>query len=65
MGTIGALISTAELSELPFRLYLQAALVADQMKFEDQATVVYEFLSKVYLPVSFNSSIIGIVCAGR
>ncbi|CAL2032311.1 unnamed protein product [Caenorhabditis brenneri] len=46
MGTIGALVSTAELAELPMKLYLNGAITADRVPFEDNHTVVYEFVSK-------------------
>ncbi|CAI2345792.1 unnamed protein product [Caenorhabditis sp. 36 PRJEB53466] len=46
MGTIGALVSTAELAELPLKLYLNGAITADRVPFEDNHTVVYEFVSK-------------------
>ena len=36
----------AEMSELPLRLYLQGALVIDQIPFEEQQTVAYEFMSQ-------------------
>lgn len=44
--TIGALIK-AEQSEIPLRLFLQGALVAGQIGFENSETVAYEFLSQV------------------
>lgn len=44
--TISALIK-AELAELPLRLFLQGALVAGQIKFENYETVAYEFISQV------------------
>lgn len=47
MGTIGALITTAELDELPLKLYLEGAIVSDKVNFEDSATITYEFMSKV------------------
>uniref|UniRef100_A0A8R1E0M6 Vacuolar protein sorting-associated protein 35 n=1 Tax=Caenorhabditis japonica TaxID=281687 RepID=A0A8R1E0M6_CAEJA len=46
MGTIGALVSSAELAELPLKLYLNGAITADRVPFEDNHTVVYEFVSK-------------------
>ncbi|VDN02550.1 unnamed protein product [Thelazia callipaeda] len=48
MHTIDALVSAAELSQLPIRLYLQGVLVADQVKFENSVTVTYEFFSKAF-----------------
>ncbi|VDK27598.1 unnamed protein product [Gongylonema pulchrum] len=49
MQTVDALVSIAELSQIPLRLYLQGVLIADQVKFENRATVAYEFFSKAYL----------------
>ncbi|KAJ1368277.1 hypothetical protein KIN20_029375 [Parelaphostrongylus tenuis] len=46
MGTIGALITTAEMSELPLKLYLEGAMVADKVPLSDSASIVYEFISK-------------------
>lgn len=46
--TISALIK-AELAELPLRLFLQGALVAGQLKFENYETIAYEFISQVGL----------------
>uniref|UniRef100_A0A8R1XNJ2 Vacuolar protein sorting-associated protein 35 n=1 Tax=Onchocerca volvulus TaxID=6282 RepID=A0A8R1XNJ2_ONCVO len=48
MHTIDALVSSAELSQLPIRLYLQGVLIADQIKFENNVTVAYEFFSKAF-----------------
>ncbi|VDK67338.1 unnamed protein product [Litomosoides sigmodontis] len=48
MHTVDALVSSAELSQLPIRLYLQGVLVADQIKFENNVTVAYEFFSKAF-----------------
>uniref|UniRef100_A0A183I332 Vacuolar protein sorting-associated protein 35 n=1 Tax=Onchocerca flexuosa TaxID=387005 RepID=A0A183I332_9BILA len=48
MHTVDALVSSAELSQLPIRLYLQGVLIADQIKFENNATVAYEFFSKAF-----------------
>ncbi|XP_070386983.1 vacuolar protein sorting-associated protein 35 [Dermacentor albipictus] len=45
--TISALIK-AELAELPLRLFLQGALVAGQIKFENYETVAYEFISQAF-----------------
>lgn len=45
--TIGALIK-AELAELPLRLFLQGALAAGQVKFENYETVAYEFISQAF-----------------
>ena len=39
----------AEMSELPFRLFLQGALVLGTIPFEDQETVAYEYMSQVNL----------------
>lgn len=44
--TISALIK-AELSELPLRLFLQGALAAGEIGFENHETVAYEFMSQV------------------
>ncbi|CAD6195288.1 unnamed protein product [Caenorhabditis auriculariae] len=46
MGTIGALVSTVELAELPLKLYLEGAIAADKVPFSENYTVVYEFISK-------------------
>ncbi|MFH4978681.1 hypothetical protein AB6A40_005390 [Gnathostoma spinigerum] len=48
MHTIAALVTSAELAELPLRLYLQGAIVADQVNFSSKATVAYEFISKAF-----------------
>ncbi|XP_064466793.1 vacuolar protein sorting-associated protein 35-like [Ornithodoros turicata] len=45
--TISALIK-AELAELPLRLFLQGALAAGQVKFENYETVAYEFISQAF-----------------
>ncbi|KAI8759591.1 vacuolar protein sorting-associated protein 35 [Biomphalaria glabrata] len=45
--TIGALIK-AEQAEIPLRLFLQGALVAGQIGFENSETVAYEFLSQAF-----------------
>jgi hypothetical protein len=47
MSTIGALFKSTDQAELPMRLYLQGAIVADRSKFSNRATVAYEFISKV------------------
>ena len=44
--TIGALIK-AEQAEIPLRLFLQGALAAGRIKFENSETVAYEFFSQV------------------
>lgn len=44
--TIGALIK-AEMAEIPLRLYLQGAMAAGQVAFENHETVAYEFMSQV------------------
>ncbi|TMS35507.1 hypothetical protein L596_002898 [Steinernema carpocapsae] len=46
MNTVSALITTGELADLPLRLYLTGANVADKIDFENSATVTYEFISK-------------------
>ncbi|CAB3405156.1 unnamed protein product [Caenorhabditis bovis] len=46
MGSIGALVSTAELAELPLKLYLDGAAAANKVPFTDNHTVIYEFISK-------------------
>lgn len=46
--TISALIK-AELAELPLRLFLQGALAAGEIGFENHETVAYEFMSQVGL----------------
>ncbi|RCN46984.1 vacuolar protein sorting-associated protein 35 [Ancylostoma caninum] len=46
MGTIGALITTAEMSDLPLKLYLEGAMVADKVPMPDASSVVYEFIAK-------------------
>jgi len=45
--TIGALIK-AELAELPLRLFLQGALAASEIDFENHETVAYEFMSQAF-----------------
>jgi len=45
--TISALVK-AELAELPLRLYLQAALTCDQVNYESQETMAYEFMSQAF-----------------
>lgn len=45
--TIGALIK-AEMAEIPLRLYLQGAMAAGQVAFENHETVAYEFLSQAF-----------------
>jgi len=45
--TITALVK-AELAELPLRLYLQAALTCDQVSYESQETMAYEFMSQAF-----------------
>jgi vacuolar protein sorting-associated protein 35 len=37
----------AELAELPLRLFLQGALAAGEIGFENHETVAYEFMSQV------------------
>ncbi|OBS81992.1 hypothetical protein A6R68_24018, partial [Neotoma lepida] len=48
--TISALIK-AELAELPLRLFLQGALAAGEIGFENYETVAYEFMSQVTIQV--------------
>lgn len=45
--TIGALIK-AELAEIPLRLFLQGAMAAGQIEFENHETVAYEFMSQAF-----------------
>ncbi|KAL4630294.1 vacuolar protein sorting-associated protein 35-like [Arapaima gigas] len=45
--TISALIK-AELAELPLRLFLQGALAAGEVGFENHETVAYEFMSQAF-----------------
>nr|XP_002740147.1 PREDICTED: vacuolar protein sorting-associated protein 35 [Saccoglossus kowalevskii] len=45
--TIGALIK-AELSELPLRLFLQGAVTAGEIGFDNHETVAYEFMSQAF-----------------
>uniref|UniRef100_UPI00358FEED2 vacuolar protein sorting-associated protein 35 n=1 Tax=Myxine glutinosa TaxID=7769 RepID=UPI00358FEED2 len=45
--TISALIK-AELAELPLRLFLQGALAAGEIAFENHETVAYEFMSQAF-----------------
>lgn len=45
--TLAALVK-AELAEQSLRLYLQGALAADQINFENHETVAYEFLSQAF-----------------
>lgn len=44
--TIGALIK-AEYAELPLRLFLQGAMAAGEIDFDNHETVAYEFMSQV------------------
>lgn len=44
--TIAALIK-AELAELPLRLFLQGAIAAGRIEFENHETIAYEFMSQV------------------
>ena len=44
--TIGALIK-AEQAEMPLRLFLQGAMAAGSIGFENHETVAYEFMSQV------------------
>ena len=44
--TIGALIK-AEQAEVPLRLFLQGALAAGEIRFENYESVAYEFMSQV------------------
>ena len=46
LQTINALIK-AELAELPLRLFLQGALAAGDIGFENHEVVAYEFMSQV------------------
>jgi len=39
----------AELAELPLRLFLQGALAAGEIGFENHETVAYEFMSQVMI----------------
>lgn len=45
--TISALIK-AEMAELPLRLFLQGALAAGQIGFENHETIAYEFVSQAF-----------------
>jgi len=45
--TIGSLIK-AELAELPLRLFLQGAVAASEIDFENHETVAYEFMSQAF-----------------
>ncbi|KAG1700050.1 Vacuolar protein sorting-associated protein 35 [Nymphon striatum] len=45
--TISALIKS-ELAELPLRLFLQGALTASQLEFENHETLAYEFISQAF-----------------
>ncbi|ESO93143.1 hypothetical protein LOTGIDRAFT_206542 [Lottia gigantea] len=45
--TIGALIK-AELAEIPLRLFLQGAVTAGGIEFENHETVAYEFMSQAF-----------------
>ena len=46
--TIGALIK-ADMAEMPLRLFLQGALTAGEIEFENHETVAYEFMSQVFI----------------
>ncbi|KAF4518817.1 hypothetical protein B566_EDAN008146 [Ephemera danica] len=45
--TISALIK-AELAELPLRLFLQGAIAAGRIEFENHETIAYEFMSQAF-----------------
>ena len=45
-STISSLVK-AEMHELPLRLFLQGAIVADKIEFTNHETVAYEFMSQV------------------
>ncbi len=51
--TISALIKEAEMAEVPLRLFLQGALIIDQIPFSNSETVAYEFMSQVKPSVGF------------
>lgn len=46
MKTINALKTESEWSSLGLKLYLQGAIASDRLKYENSATVTYEFVSK-------------------
>lgn len=46
--TVGALIK-ADMAEMPLRLFLQGALTAGEIEFENHETVAYEFMSQVLI----------------
>uniref|UniRef100_A0A914DM28 Vacuolar protein sorting-associated protein 35 n=1 Tax=Acrobeloides nanus TaxID=290746 RepID=A0A914DM28_9BILA len=48
MNTINALKSEADLNEIGLRFYLQGAIVADKIPFENSPTVSYEFISNAF-----------------
>jgi len=56
--TIAAL-TKAELAELPLRLFLQGAIAAGSIEFENHETVAYEFMSQV------NTNVIFLSCATK
>jgi len=58
--TIGALIK-AEMAELPLRLFLQGALTAGEISFENYETVAYEFISQVMLKLDWEDGVIDLV----
>ena len=39
------------MAELPLRLFLQGAMAAGQIAFENFETIAYEFMSQVYIEV--------------
>lgn len=45
--TVGALIK-ADMAEMPLRLFLQGALTAGEIEFENHETVAYEFMSQAF-----------------
>ena len=49
--TIGALIK-AEQAEIPLRLFLQGAMAAGRIGFDNHETVAYEFMSQVRISVA-------------
>lgn len=46
--TISALIKESEIAELPLRLFLQGALIINEIPFPNHETVAYEFMSQAF-----------------
>jgi len=54
-------LSRAEVSDLPLRLFLQGALCASELQFDNHDSVAYEFISQV----TFCDFVFGTVLVGE